>query len=178
MTATGLPVKEKILNNLQSLKADGTAQPIASATGLGLISTSGVGHASDGDYYTDPQIITRIDASPLNLTQFPAIVIDPMTTDYDGFGSQGTTTIAGTYRIRIRLMIHTRTNAVALIERFIRDAHRAILIDRQRDSNAIVTQAVTDSVQYPTDDDEAITTATLTIAVDYRTAWNDLNTPT
>jgi|13_taG_2_1085334.scaffolds.fasta_scaffold57016_3 hypothetical protein len=178
MTASGLPVKEKILNNLQSLKDDGDVQPIASATGLGLISTSGTGHASDGDYYTDPKIITRIDASPLKITQFPAIVIEPLSTDYDGFGSQGTLTIAATFRIRLRLMLHTRTNAVALIERFIRDAHRAILVDRQRASNAIVTQAVSDSVQYPTDDDEAITTATLLIAVDYRTAWNDLNSPT
>lgn len=178
MTATGLPVKEAILNNLQSLKADGTVQPIATATGLGLISTTSAGHASDGNYYTDPKIITRIDASPLNITQFPAIVIEPQNTDYDGFGSQGTTTIAATYRIRLRLMLHTRTNAVALIERFIRDAHRAVLVDRQRDNNAIVTEATTDTVQYPTDDDEAITIATLLIAVDYRTPWNDLNSPT
>ena len=178
MTATGLPIKEKILNDLQSLKDDGTVQPIASATGLGLITTDGTGHASDGLYYTNPKLITRIDASPLKITQYPAIVIEPIATDYDGFGSQGTLTIAATFRICLRLMLHTRTNAVALIERFVRDAHRAILVDRQRNGNAIVTQATTDTTQYPTDDDEGITTASLDIAVDYRTPWNDLNTPT
>lgn len=178
MTATGLPVKEKILNNLQSLKDDGSVQPIATATGLGLIATSGTGHASDGDYYTNPKLITRVDASPLNITQYPAIVIQPLSTDYANFGTQGTLTIAATFRIRLSLILHTRTDAVALIERFIRDAHRAILVDRQRDENAISTRAALDSVMYPTDDEQALTTASLDIEVEYRTAWNDLNLAT
>lgn len=179
MAATGLPVKEKILNNLQSLKADGTAQPVASATGLGLIATAiPVGGVTDGDYYTNPKLITRVDASPLNITQYPAIVIQPMTTDYANFGSQGTLTIAASFRVRLSLILHTRTNAVALIERFIRDAHRAVLVDRQRDGNAISTRAALDSVMYPTDDEQALTTASLDLEIDYRTAWNDLNLAT
>ena len=105
-------------------------------------------------------------------------MIEPTRNDYDGFGTQGTTTIAAQFRINIRLILQTRTDAVALISRFLRDVHRAVLVDRQRGGNAISTRAVSDTVAFPTDDDEALTQASLLIEVDYRTPWNNLNTPT
>ncbi len=164
------PVKEAILNNIQGIDATGAY----AATGLGLL----VSPTYDGDdYYTEVQRIQKIDAGPMDLKEFPAIVIAPVTTDYDDFGTQGTTTIAATYIIQLSLIMRTRTDAVKEMEQFVRDAHKAVLIDRQRNSNAISTRASSDEVFYPADD-EPYTTANLIIEVDYRTKWNDLNSPT
>jgi len=171
MAITTIPVKEAILNDLQGIDDTGAY----AATGLGLLVDPTY---NDNDYYTEVQIIQRIDAGPMDLKEFPAIVIAPVTTDYDNFGTQGTTTIAATYIIQLSLVMRTRTNAVKEIEQFVRDAHKAVLIDRQRSSNAISTRASSDEVFYPTEDDEPYTTANLIVEVDYRTRWDDLNFPT
>ncbi len=166
---SGYPVKEKILNNLQSLQDNGSAA--APATGLGLI-TAG------SDYYTDVAKITRIDSSPLELNLFPAIIIAPLNTDYNTEGTQGTMTLAQIYRVQLTLMIRTRVDAVAKIEQFIRDCHKAILVDRTRGGQAIWTRAVSDEVFYPTDDDEPYTIANLILEILYRTKVDDLNQST
>jgi len=166
---SGYPVKEKILNNLQSLQDSGAAA--SPATGLGLI-TAGA------DYYTDVEKITRVEAGPMDLTMFPAIIIAPVNTDYDPEGSQGTTTIAAKYRVQLTLILRTRDDAVQKIERFIRDCHKAILVDRTRGGQAIWTRAVADEVFYPTDDDEPYTTANLLLEILYRTKVGDLNQST
>ena len=168
----GYPVKEKILNNLQSLGDDGSAAD--PATGLGLIDGTG----TPADWYTTVEKITRIDGSPIDLDNFPAIIIIPVSADYDPEGTQGTTTIAAKYRVQLTLLIRTRDEAVQKIERFIRDAHKAILVDRTRGSNAIWTRALADEVHYPTDDDEPFTTANLLIEMLYRTEIGNLNQPT
>tara|TARA_R110000765_G_scaffold341920_1_gene432032 strand:- start:586 stop:1098 length:513 start_codon:yes stop_codon:yes gene_type:complete len=164
------PVKEAILNNIQGITSTGAY----AATGLGLL----VAPTYDGNhYYTEVQRIQKIDAGPMDLKEFPAIVIVPVTTDYDNFGTQGTTTIAGTYIIQLSLIMRSRTGAVKEMEQFVRDAHKAVLIDRQRDGNAISTRASSDEVFYPADD-EPYVSANLILEVDYRTRWNDLNSPT
>ena len=154
----GTPVKELILDNLEN-----TALPLIVA---------------GADYYTTVEQITRVEGGPMELKMFPAIVIVPLSTDYDPEGTEGTLTMAAAYRIQLSLFLRTRTDPTSKIERFIRDTHKAIMIDRTRNANAINTRAVNDEVFYPTDDDEPYTIANLTIEVDYRTVWDNLNTPT
>jgi len=162
----GSPVKEAILDDLQN-----TALPLIAAG----VSTPPVG----GDaYYTPVEYITRIESGPMELKMFPAIVIVPLATDYDPEGTEGTLTMAAAYRIQLALFLRTRTDAVSKIERFTRDVHKAIMVDRTRNANAINTRAVNDEVFYPTEDDEPFTISNLIIEVDYRTVWDDLNTPT
>jgi hypothetical protein len=152
------PVKEAILDDLQN-----TALPL-------LI--------EGADYYTTVEKIQRIDAGPMEVKMFPAIVIVPLSTDYDREGSQGTLTLAAAYRVQLTLFLRTRTDAASKIERFIRDVHKAVLIDRTRNANAINTRVTSDEVFYPTEDDEPYTTANVILEVDYRTEWDDLNQPT
>jgi len=155
---SGSPVKEAILDDLQN-----TALPLLVA---------------GADYYTTVEHITRVESGPMDLKMFPAIVIVPLSTDYDREGTEGTLTMAAAYRIQLALFLRTRTDAVSKIERFTRDVHKAIMIDRTRNANAINTRAVNDEVFYPTDDDEPYTISNLIIEVDYRTVWDDLNSPT
>ena len=158
MPPSGSPVKEAILDDLQD-----TALPL-------LVAGS--------DYYTTVEYITRVESGPMELKMFPAIVMVPLSTDYDREGTEGTLTMAAAYRIQLALFLRTRTEAVSKIERFTRDVHKAIMIDRTRNGNAINTRAVNDEVFYPTEDDEPYTISNLIIEVDYRTVWDDLNTPT
>ena len=158
MPPSGSPVKELIINDLV-----GTALPLVTA---------------GAEYYTTVEQVTLVGAGPLELKMFPAIVVMPMETEYNRAGSQGTTTAAATFRVQLALFIRSRTDAVSKIERFIRDVHKALLVDRYRNGNAIHTRVVHDEVTYPTDDDEPFTTAIVTVDVDYRTRITDLNTPT
>lgn len=158
MPPSGVPVKEAILDDLQN-----TALPLIVA---------------GSDYYTTVERIQRIEAAPMQVTMFPAIVIIPLSTDYDQEGTQGTRTIAAEYRVQLSLFLRTRTDAVSKIERFIRDVHKAVLVDRYRDGNALNTRCVSDEVFYPTEDDEAYTTANVVLEIDYRTNFTDLNQPT
>lgn len=158
MPPSGVPVKEAILDDLEN-------------TALALIE-------SGSDYYTDVEKITRIDAGPMHSEMFPAIVIVPDGTDYSKEGTQGTLTIAAAYRISLALFIRTRTDGASKIERFIRDVHKAVLVDRTRDGNALNTRVLSDEVYYPNDDDDPYTTASVLLEVDYRTKFDDLNTPT
>jgi len=167
----GIPVKEAILNNLQGIDANGAY----AATGLGLL----VDPTYDSDdYYTEVEKIQRIDAGPMEVKMFPAIVIVPLSSDYDREGTQGTLTIAVAYRVQLTLFLRTRTDAASKIERFIRDVHKAVLIDRYRNENALNSRVVSDDVFYPTEDDEPYTTANVILEIDYRTGWDDLNQPT
>lgn len=163
---TGSPVKEAILDDLQN-----TALPLIAAG----VSASPV---SGDAYYTAVEQISRVEAGPMDLKMFPCIVIVPLSTDYDREGSRGTRTIAATYRVQLSLFIRTRTDAVSKIERFIRDVHKAVLIDRTRNDNALLTRVASDEVFYPTEDDEPYSTATVIIEVEYRTLFDDLNAPT
>lgn len=158
MPPSGSPVKEAILDDLQD-----TALPLLVA---------------GANYYTTVEKIQRIDAGPMELKMFPAIVIVPLSTDYDREGTEGTLTLAAAYRIQLTLFLRTRTDAASKIERFIRDVHKAVLIDRYRNANALNTRVVSDEVFYPTEDDEPYTTANVILEVDYRTSWDDLNAPT
>jgi len=158
---SGSPVKEAILDDLQD-------------TALPLINNG----TDPTGYYTTVEKIQRIDAGPTEIKMFPAIVIVPLSTAYDPEGTQGTLTLAAAYRIQLTLFLRTRTDAPSKIERFIRDTHKAVLVDRTRNANAINTRAVSDEVFYPTEDDEPYVTANIIIEVDYRTEWDDLNTPT
>jgi hypothetical protein len=154
---SGLPVKEAILDDIAS-----TLSAIV---------------AGD-DYYTTVERVQRIDATPMELSMFPAVVIIPQTTDYDREATQGTLTIAAEFRIQLALMLRTRTDAVSKLERFIRDVHKALLLDRYRGGLALNTRVVEDEVFYPTEDDEAFSFANVIVEVDYRTRWNDLNAST
>ena len=174
MPATSTPVKLKILNNLQSLQANGSAA--APATGLGLIDNSGTA------YFTDVQKITRIQAGPMELKEFPAIVIVPMENQYESLASQGTLTTASKWQIQLTLVMrnqyHDGNSGVKVLEQFIRDVHKAVTVDRQRGGNAVSTRLVREDVFYPTEDAEPYTTANVIIEVEYRTPWDDLDTAT
>jgi hypothetical protein len=157
MPPSGLPVKEAILRDLESALAAITA---------------------GADYYTSVARVTRVDTVPIDLPEFPAIVITPLGTEYDPPGQATTLAIHGHYRIRATLIVRTRTDAVADLENFIRDVHKAILVDTTRGGRAIDTRLVSDEVYYPTDIEEPVALAELTIMVLYRTVRTDLNTAT
>ena len=165
------PIKEDILDNIEGVDSSGAY----AATGLGLL----IGATYDDDeYYTQVEKVQRIDAGPTELKMFPAVVIVPLSTDYNTEGTQGTLTLAATYRIQLTLFLRTRTDATSKIERFIRDVHKALLIDRYRNNNALNTRVASDDVFYPTEDDEPYTTSNVIVEVDYRTEWDDLNVAT
>jgi len=166
MPPSGSPVKEAILDDLQN-----TALPLIAA---GVSDPPVSGDA----YYTAVAKIQRIEAGPMEVKVFPAIIIVPLNTDYNVEGTQGTLTSAAAYRIQLALFLRTRTDAASKVERFIRDVHKAILIDRYRNGNALNTRVTSDEVFYPTEDDEPYTTANVILEVDYRTLWDNLNQPT
>ena len=156
----GTPVKEAILQNLKSSLEDMTG-----------------GTA----YYTDVVRVTRYNGGPMDLTEFPAVVMVPLSNDYDEPGTQGTLTIAAHYRVQLSLFLRNRgtgSDQPKHIENFIRDAHKAVLVDRTRNDLAITTFAVNDEVFYPTDDDDPFSAANLIIEVVYRTKWDNLNITT
>ena len=92
--------------------------------------------------------------------------------------TQGTLTTAPSYSVQLSLFLRTRTDAVSKIERFIRDVHKAVLIDRYRNTNALNTRVTNDEVFYPTEDDEPYAVANVILEIEYRTEWDDLNAPT
>ena len=160
MPPSGTPVKEAIIQNLK--------------TALTAIN-------GGSDYYTTVANVTRYHGGPMDLSEFPAVVIVPLTNDYDEPATQGTLTIAAHLRIQISLFLRSRgtgSDQPESIENFIRDAHKAVLVDRTRNNLAITTFAVNDEVFYPTEDDDPYTAANLTIEVVYRTQWDNLNTAT
>ena len=160
---SGSPVKEAIIDDIQN-----TALPLIAA---------GAGAGAGDAYYTEVQNIQRIDAGPMELKEFPAIVLVPLSTEYNPEGTQGTLTIAATFMLQLTLFLRTRTGAASKLERFIRDVHKAVLIDRYRNANALNTRVSVDEVFYPTDD-EPYTSANVVLAISYRTEWDNLNQPT
>lgn len=157
MPPSGTPVKEAILQDLE--------------TTLAAISAG-------ADYYTSVATVTRVNTVAIDLPEFPAIVLTPLGTEYDPPGQATTLAIAGHYRIRATLVVRTRTDAVEDLENFIRDCHKAMLVDTTRGGLAIDTRLVSDEVYYPTDIEEPVALAELTIMVIYRTQRTDLNTAT
>ena len=160
MPPSGTPVKEAILQNMKT-----------------VLETIVAG----SDYYTSVQKVTRYNGGPMDMTEFPAIVIVPVSNDYDKPSTQGTLTIASHYQVQLSLFLRSRgtgSDQPESIENFIRDAHKAVLVDRTRNSLALTTFAVNDEVFYPTEDDDPFTAANLIIEVVYRTDWDDLNIAT
>ena len=157
MPPSGIPVKRAVFENLESTLAAITA---------------------GADYYTYVARVTRIDSVPIELTEYPAIILTPSSTDYDPPGDATTLAIAGHYRIDATLVIRTRTSAVDELENFIRDVHKAILVDITRGGIAIDTRLTSDRVFYPTDIEEPVAIAELSIEIIYRTRRTDLNVAT
>ena len=157
MPPSGIPVKRAVFENLETTLAAITA---------------------GSDYYTSVARVTRIDSVPIELTEYPAIILTPSSTDYDPPGDATTLAIAGHYRIDATLVIRTRTSAVDELENFIRDVHKAILVDITRGGIAIDTRLTSDRVFYPTDIEEPVALAELSIEIIYRTRRSDLNVAT
>jgi hypothetical protein len=157
MPPSGIPVKRAVFENLETTLAAITA---------------------GSDYYTSVARVTRIDSVPIELTEYPAIILTPSSTDYDPPGDATTLAIAGHYRIDATLVIRTRTSAVDELENFIRDVHKAILVDITRGGIAIDTRLTSDRVFYPTDIEEPVALAELSIEIIYRTRRTDLNVAT
>ncbi|MCH9836015.1 hypothetical protein K0U83_10155 [bacterium] len=157
MPPSGIPVKRAVFENLETTLAAITA---------------------GSDYYTSVARVTRIDSVPIELTEYPAIILTPSSTDYDPPGDATTLAIAGHYRIDATLVIRTRTSAVDELENFIRDVHKAILVDITRGGIAIDTRLTSDRVFYPTDIEEPVAIAELSIEIIYRTRRTDLNVAT
>jgi len=157
MPPSGIQVKRAVFENLETTLAAITA---------------------GSDYYTSVARVTRIDSVPIELTEYPAIILTPSSTDYDPPGDATTLAIAGHYRIDATLVIRTRTSAVDELENFIRDVHKAILVDITRGGIAIDTRLTSDRVFYPTDIEEPVAIAELSIEIIYRTRRTDLNVAT
>jgi hypothetical protein len=166
MPPSGLPVKEDIIANLK--------------TALESI-------AAGGSYYTTVEQVTRYNGGPMDMTEFPCIVMTPMGTDYGPLASQGTLTSAASFRVNLALYLRSRGASSSLgvdpdmpvtMEKFIRDARQAVIVDRTRNGKAINTFAVSDEVFYPTQDDDPYAVANLVIEINYRTNFDDLNVAT
>ena len=166
MPPSGLPVKEDIIANLK--------------TALETISAGGT-------YYTSVERVTRYAGGPMDVTVFPSIVMTPLGTAYGPPATQGTLTSAASFRVSLDLFLRTRGSSSSLgtdpdvpvsLEKFIRDVRQAVIVDRTRGGKAINTFAVSDEIFYPTQDDDPYATARVTIEVNYRTSWDDLNTAT
>lgn len=82
------------------------------------------------------------------------------------------------YRIRLTLILRTRDNPSEELENFIRDVHKALLVDITRGGLAINTRMLSDDVYYPTQIEEPVAVADCTITVDFRTLRTDLNSAT
>lgn len=166
MPPSGLPVKEDIIANLKAA--------------LESISAG-------SSYYTTVENVTRYNGGPMDMTEFPCIVMTPMGTDYGPLASQGTLTSSASFRVNLGLYLRSRGASSSLgvdpdmpvtMEKFIRDARQAIIVDRTRNNKALNTFAVSDEVFYPTQDDDPYTVANLTIEITYRTNWDNLNIAT
>ena len=166
MPPSGLPVKEDIIANLK--------------TALETISAGGT-------YYTTVERVTWYVGGPMDMTEFPCIVMTPEGTEYGPPATQGTLTSAASFRVNLGLYIRNRGASSSLgvdpdvpveLEKFIRDVRQAIIVDRTRGNKAINTFAVSDQIFAPTQDDDPYATAQLIIEVSYRTNWDDLNIAT
>lgn len=157
MPPSGDPVKEAILQDVE--------------TTLAAI-------VAGADYYTDVLLVTRIGTVPIELKEYPAIVITPLGTEYDQPGAATTLAIHGNYRLRLTLVVRTRTDAVQALENFIRDVHKALLVDITRGGRALNTRMMSDEVYYPTQIEEPVAIADCTVLVAYRTTRTDLNQAT
>lgn len=157
MPPSGSPVKEQVLDNLQ--------------TTLAAI-------AAGDDYYNTVALVNRINTAPVEVAQYPAIIITPIGTDYDQPGEATTLAIRANFRIQLTLILRTRDNPSEELENFIRDVHKALLVDITRGGLAINTRMISDEVYYPTQIEEPVAVADCGIVVDFRTLRTDLNTAT
>ena len=157
MPPSGTPVKELILDNLESTLSSITA---------------GV------DYYHTVAMVSRINTVPIEIRDYPAVVMTPLGTDYDQPGSTTTLALHGDYRIRMTLVVRTRTEASQSLEEFIRDVHKSLLVDITRGGVAINTRMMSDEVYYPTQIDEPVAVADCVVLVSYRTLRTNLNQAT
>lgn len=157
MPPSGSPVKEAILDNLQTTLAAITA---------------------GGDYYNTVALVSRINTVPIEVQDYPAVILTPLGTEYDQGGDATTLALHADYRIRLTLIIRTRDNASEALENFIRDVHRSILVDITRGDLAINTRMLSDEVYYPTQIEEPVAVADCVVLVSYRTLRTDLNQAT
>lgn len=157
MPPSGSPVKEAILDDLQ---------------------TTLEGISAGAEYYSDVALVTRVNTVPIELAEFPAIVITPLGTEYDQGGDATTLALHADFRVRLTLVVRTRDSASETLENLIRDVHKRILVDITRGGRAINTRMLTDEVYYPTQIEEPVAIADCTVLVSYRTLRTDLNTAT
>lgn len=157
MPPSGSPVKELILQNMETT--------LAAING-------------GSDYYTTVAVVDRINVIPIEIREYPAIIITPIGTDYDQPGEATTLALAGNYRVRLTLVVRTRTDPSMTIENFVRDVHTALIVDITRGGYAINTRMLSDDVFYPTQIEEPVAIADCVIDVRYRTLRTDLNTST
>ena len=122
--------------------------------------------------------MSRINTVPIEIRDYPAIVITPLGTDYDQGGDATTLALHGDYRLRLTLVVRTRDNASQSLEEFIRDVHKALLVDITRGDLAINTRMLSDEVYYPTQIEEPVAVADCVVLVSYRTLRTDLNQAT
>jgi hypothetical protein len=157
MPPSGSPVKEAIIDNLQT-----TLEAI-------------LGGAA---YYTTVALVSRINTVPIEVKDYPAIIITPLGTDYDQPGDATTLALHGSFKARLTLIVRTRDNASEALENFIRDVHKAILVDITRGGIAINSRMLSDEVYYPTQIEEPVAVADCVVLVSYRTLRTDLNQAT
>lgn len=131
---------------------------------------------SGDDYYTDVNRVQRIDGRPVDLRVFPQILLVPLEVSFDGARVSGVW--SGVMRVSITCILKERTDPVKAIHRFIRDIHKAVTIDIQRDGNALDTHVERVEPFYPTEETDAMCGADITLAIRYRALESDLNTPT
>ena len=144
---------------------------------LTSVQTALEGITAGVDYYTSVRSVTRAAALPIEIDDTPAIIITPVETIYDT-PTQSTLSVHAHYHIRLTLVARTRSDPSEVLERFIRDVHKALIADVTRGGLAVYTRVLEDAVFYPTSEDEPVAVADCLVDVYYRTLRNDLNTQT
>lgn len=155
MPPSGEPVKELILQNLE--------------TTLDAI-------AAGADYYTEVRSVDRARSLVQAVDDTPAVLILPDGTTYDTEPARLVGVVSGTFRVGLLLVARDATTPQLTIERFIRDVHKALLVDITRGGNALNTRLVTDDVYIPVEETDPIVLGDLLVEIDYRTLRTNLNT--
>lgn len=156
---TGEPIAEMILQNIETV-----LKTLVAGT----------------DYYTtvQPENVERVERNALEITSFPHILIWPGRTMYDAdpLERRVNQVITTLMLVEISISMTTRaTTAQRDLQRFVRDVHRALLLDHTRGGNAMDSRILQSEPFYTNDERGPLSWADLVFEIKYRTPRQDLN---
>lgn len=143
---------------------------------LANIVTTLEGVTGGSDYFHTIYQVKRLDTPSTSFASFPAVLVVPLSTQYDNPRSAVVGANHGSFQIQLSCFIRTATDISKQIERLIHDVHTALWVDISRGGIALNTRIVSDDVFYPSPETEPLGGVDISIEVDYRTPRTDLTT--